>query len=66
MADKQIPVLYKRKEECCGCAACYAICPKAAIAMVEDGEGFAYPVIDGDRCIRCSRCMEVCPLKGTA
>jgi len=27
----EIPVLYKRKEECCGCTACYAICPKEAI-----------------------------------
>lgn len=41
-----IPVLYKRKEECCGCTACYAICPKKAIFMVEDEEGFEYPQID--------------------
>lgn len=33
---KEAPVLYKRKEECCGCTACYAICPKEAISMVED------------------------------
>ena len=37
---REIPVLYKRKEECCGCTACYAICPKEAISMVEDEEGF--------------------------
>lgn len=37
---KEVPVLYKRKEECCGCTACYAICPKEAISMVEDEEGF--------------------------
>ena len=43
---KEIPVLYKRKEECCGCTACYAICPKEAIFMVEDEEGFEYPQID--------------------
>ena len=28
---KAIPVLYERKEDCCGCTACYAICPKSAI-----------------------------------
>ena len=39
-------ILYKRKEECCGCTACYAICPKEAISMVEDEEGFEYPQID--------------------
>ena len=36
---RKFPILYKRKEECCGCAACYAICPKEAISMVEDEEG---------------------------
>lgn len=44
--EREIPVLYKRKEECCGCTACYAICPKEAISMVEDEEGFEYPQID--------------------
>ena len=34
--EREIPVLYKRKEDCCGCTACYAICPKEAISMVED------------------------------
>lgn len=43
---KELPLLYKRKEECCGCTACYAICPKEAISMVEDKEGFEYPQID--------------------
>ena len=43
--EKELPVLYKRKEECCGCTACYAICPKEAISMVEDGEGFEYEVL---------------------
>ena len=44
--EREIPILYKRKEECCGCTACYAICPKEAISMVEDEEGFEYPQID--------------------
>lgn len=60
---KEIPVLYNRKEECCGCTACYAICPKEAITMVEDEEGFEYPKIDESRCIRCYKCLTVCPIK---
>lgn len=60
---KELPILYKRKEECCGCTACYAICPKSAILMVEDEEGFEYPQIDGVKCVRCYLCLKVCPFK---
>ena len=60
---KPIPVLYEKKSECCGCTACYAICPKSAITMKEDEEGFEYPVVDSDLCIRCYMCMSVCPIK---
>lgn len=60
---KELPILYKRKEECCGCAACYAICLKKAISLVEDEEGFEYPQIDENKCIRCYQCVKVCPIK---
>ena len=60
---KSIPVLYERKEDCCGCTACYAICPKGAIEMKEDEEGFEYPRIDEEKCVRCGMCLRVCPIK---
>lgn len=60
---KQVPILYKRKEECCGCTACYAICPCNAISMVRDEEGFEYPQIINEKCIKCYRCVNVCPIK---
>lgn len=60
---REMPVLYSRKEECCGCTACYAICPRDAIRMVEDEEGFEYPQVNAEVCIRCYRCLEVCPIK---
>ena len=60
---KEIPVLYKRKEECCGCSACFVICPKEAIYMVEDEEGFEYPLIDKAKCIKCGSCIKICPVK---
>lgn len=50
------------KQNCCGCTACAAICPKDAIAMKEDNEGFLYPNIDLVNCIDCGACEKVCPI----
>lgn len=58
--EKNIPVLYKEKSECCGCGACLNICPRNAISMVEDECGFLYPEIDDNVCIRCKKCTLVC------
>ena len=41
---------------CTGCGACASGCPKDAITMERDREGFAYPVIDGAACVRCGHC----------
>ena len=60
---KDLPVLYNEKEECSGCTACLAICPKHAISMVDDEEGFEYPKVNGVECIRCYLCLSVCPFK---
>lgn len=62
MKKREIPVLYKRKEECCGCTACYVVCPKHAISMVEDKEGFDYPSIEVSLCVKCYKCLQVCPI----
>ena len=63
MCSRDIPVLFVRKEECCGCGACYAICPREAISMVSDEEGFVYPKMDKEKCIGCYQCNRVCPFK---
>lgn len=64
MADKKmVPKLYSDKTKCCGCSACYAICPKAAIEMKEDIQGFIYPAIDESKCIGCQMCKKVCPIE---
>mgnify|MGYP003303201353 CR=1 FL=1 len=49
------------KKECSGCTACLNICPKNAIKMVYDEEGFEYPVIDKEKCIECGACYKICP-----
>lgn len=60
---KSLPELFEMPEMCCGCSACYAICPVAAIRMKRNDEGFLYPIIDVDKCIRCYKCLGVCDFK---
>lgn len=60
---KDIPILYDKKENCCGCSACFAICSKHAITMETDEEGFAYPVVNKEKCVRCYQCLKVCAFK---
>lgn len=52
----------KDKKNCCGCSACYSICPKNCIEMKADREGFLYPKINKDLCINCGLCENVCPI----
>ena len=61
--ERELPILFMRKEDCCGCTACYAICPKSAITMTRDEEGFEYPQVDGEKCIHCYKCLKTCPIK---
>lgn len=63
MAEKQVPDLCSVKATCCGCAACYSVCPVGAITMVADEKGFPYPKIDEGVCIRCQKCISVCAFK---
>lgn len=50
---KKKTILYNKKEECCGCMACYAVCPQKAIDIVIDEEGFEYPLINCEKCVGC-------------
>lgn len=46
--------------QCSGCCACANACPRNAITMRENMEGFIYPVIDHALCIECSACDRAC------
>lgn len=50
----------KEKNDCNGCSVCKLRCPKNAIIMEEDYEGFLYPIIDKEKCINCGLCSKVC------
>lgn len=51
----------KEKKDCCGCNACFDICPKKCISLKTDNEGFWYPEVDKDTCIDCHLCEKTCP-----
>lgn len=53
--------IYTQKESCCGCVACYNICPVKAITLKTDSEGFVYPVITTSICTNCQLCRSICP-----
>lgn len=48
-------------DECTGCGLCEQICPKNAIRLQKNDEGFLYPVIDKVKCINCNLCNRLCP-----
>ncbi|MBM7869850.1 coenzyme F420-reducing hydrogenase beta subunit [Clostridium pascui] len=50
------------KKDCMGCHACSNICPKSCITMKSDSEGFWYPSVDYNKCIKCGVCVKVCPI----
>ena len=52
-------------ELCTGCGACMNACPKNAIQMSKNNEGFFYPVVGKD-CINCNLCNKICSLKHCA
>lgn len=45
---------------CCGCSCCEDVCPKYAISMKMNENGFYYPVIDESKCVGCGLCIKKC------
>lgn len=50
----------RKKADCSGCSACVKVCPVGAISMVADEEGFKYPKLDEEKCVKCGLCDKVC------
>lgn len=51
------------QEKCVGCKSCEQSCLKHCISMVENKEGFWYPVVDEKTCVECGRCLKTCPIE---
>ena len=48
-------------KDCFSCRSCFLSCPKNAIAMIENEEGFFFPKVTEDKCIDCGICVKKCP-----
>lgn len=51
-----------QKDRCCGCMACVAVCPHAALTVEVDRKGFAHPHVEKSLCVYCGLCCKVCPI----
>lgn len=50
-------------EKCCACGVCSIVCPRKAITLKENDEGFKYPMVDKEKCVECGLCDKVCNYK---
>ena len=54
-------MIVTNRDNCTGCELCKSICPKSAIVMMPDKEGFLYPEISNELCVGCGLCSNNCP-----
>ncbi len=52
--------LFSNLEPCSGCGVCAAACPRHAIVMEMNEQGFFMPALIEDRCVSCGRCTLSC------
>lgn len=53
-------------KECTGCEMCANICPRGAVEMKRDEQGFYQPVVKEDLCVNCGICSQRCPQNNDA
>lgn len=57
-----VELLASKGKLCTGCGACYNVCPKDAIRMEPNEEGFLVPRIQKALCVNCGLCEKTCPV----
>lgn len=55
------PKILEYNDRCYGCGVCKYVCPVNAISMEINEEGFLYPTVDNNLCIKCEKCVNICP-----
>lgn len=48
------------KNDCCGCSACIDSCKQGALSLIEDDNGYFYPLLESSKCIDCNVCENKC------
>ncbi len=56
---RMIPI-EKIGDRCTGCGACMSVCPTNAIDLIQNTEGFYYPVVTSNKCVKCGKCDRTC------
>lgn len=59
---KNINYKFYINEKCTGCGLCFRLCPRNAIKLKRNREGFIYPEVIKAKCVNCHKCEEVCPV----
>lgn len=53
-------ILAESPRSCTGCTACMVVCPKDAISIVLNRDGFYSASVDNEKCVDCGLCQAVC------
>lgn len=64
MSETKKPfILNENREACRDCMTCITICPKSAIYLMDDDDGYEYPMVNKKVCTRCNMCKKACPVQ---
>ena len=63
-SERNKPIQHVHQDICSGCGACEAVCPKHAIEVNRNENGFLKYRIAEEKCVECGVCKLVCPVLG--
>lgn len=58
--DEKTVLKIVNDKNCSGCGACETLCPKNAIKLCKNTEGFWVPNVNRNKCINCGLCLKKC------